>query len=75
MSKKYGIKVMVSVDDWIWVTEDQLQSKSDRSYIGFGMVYPVLFDDYWEAEEASQIWRKEGDDTDNYVRVVEYKGL
>lgn len=72
MSKKYAIKIMIAADDWIYVTEDQLSTKSESNYIGFGVVYPVLFDNFWEADEAAQIWRKEGDDTDNYVKVVEY---
>jgi hypothetical protein len=78
MSKQYGIKVMISADDcaddWIWVTEDQLQTKTERDYIGVGMVYPILFEDYWEAEEAAKMWKTEDDNSDNYVKVVEYKG-
>ena len=71
MSKRYAIKVKMG-DDWVYVTEDQLSTKTERDYIGFGMIYPVLFDNFWEAEEASEIWRKDGDRTDSFVKVVEY---
>lgn len=71
MSKRYAIKVKMG-DDWVYVTEDQLSTKTERDYIGFGMIYPVLFDNFWEAEEASEIWRKDADRTDSFVRVVEY---
>ena len=74
MSKKYGIKVMIAADDWVWVTKDQLEAKTTRESIGFAMLYPVLFESFWEAEEAAQIWRKEGDTSDQYVKVVEYNG-
>lgn len=71
MSKRYAIKVKMG-DDWVYVTEDQLTNRTERDYIGFGMIYPVLFENFWEAEEASGIWRKDGDTTDDFVKVVEY---
>ena len=75
MRKKYAIQIALSPGngDWIYLTEDQLSVHNKRTYVGFGMVYPVIFEEYWEAEDAAQIWRKKGDTTNDYVRVVEYK--
>ena len=74
MSKKYAIQILMSPghNDWTYITEDQMTVKAERDYVGFGVIYPVLFDEYWEAEETAQIWRKEDDTSDDYVKVVEY---
>lgn len=46
---KYGIKVPLAVDDYIWVTED-------TGKCGMFELQPVLYNDFDEAKAASEIW-------------------
>jgi len=65
--KKYAVKINLSVDDWIYVTED--------SGIGGGNCWdlkPVLFVSESEAERYAKIWRKKYNDG-RYVQVVQYE--
>lgn len=55
MSVKYGIKVPILKDDWVWVTHDQLGETND-SFSGFGQIHPLLFEDIWEAEEVAEVF-------------------
>lgn len=61
---KYAVKIMLSADDWIFVTEDTHGKCWDLT--------PVLFDDIQEAERFANIWRKKYNDN-RYVKVVEYE--
>jgi hypothetical protein len=61
---KYAVKIMLSADDWIYVTEDNGGNCWDLT--------PVLFDDIQEAERFAEIWRKKYKDN-RYVKVVEYE--
>lgn len=45
---KFGIKVPMAVDDYLWVTQDSGRGFSDRN--------PVLFDTKESALEAAKIW-------------------
>lgn len=46
---KYGIKVPMAVDDYIWVTKDRGQLSQDG-------LTPVLYDTKCEATQAAKIW-------------------
>ena len=46
---KYGIKVPLAVDDYIWVTKDRGQLSQDG-------LTPVLYDTKEEAKQAAKIW-------------------
>ena len=61
---KYAVMIMLSADDWIYVTEDNGGNCWDLT--------PVLFDDIQEAERFAEIWRKKYKDN-RYVKVVEYE--
>lgn len=63
MGSEYAIKVMLSVDDWIYVTED---SRGDLNNIN-----PVLFKSKEDAENFANTWRLKGKEA--YVKVVRYK--
>lgn len=58
---KYAVKIMLSEDDWIYITED-----TDNCFD----LTPVLFDDKELAEEFADTWRLKGK-IEN-VRVIEY---
>jgi hypothetical protein len=45
---KYGIKVPLAVDDYIWVTEIAEPGDFDLK--------PVLYDTFAEAQRAAEIW-------------------
>lgn len=45
---KYGIKVPLAVDDYIWVTKDGRGNGFD--------LQPMLYDTEDEAERAAEIW-------------------
>lgn len=62
MMTKYAIKVMLSKDDWIYVT------KPDGNMFE---VKPVLFNSRQEAEEFAQTWRIAGKEA--FVKVVRYR--
>lgn len=50
MSKiKYGIKIQLAVDDYIWVTED-------NNKCGMFEMYPELYETFCEAQEAAKHW-------------------
>lgn len=59
---KFAVKVMLSVDDWIYITEDTHGKCWDLK--------PVLFDTRAEAEEYAKTWRVRG--KDDCVKVEEY---
>lgn len=61
--KKYAIRIMLSADDWIYMTVDTGNC--------FDLV-PMLFDTQDEAEEAAKIWHKQG--RKPITEVVEYDG-
>lgn len=48
MKTKYAIKVMLSKDDWIYLTEPSESTMFE--------VKPVLFNSRQEAEEHAKIW-------------------
>lgn len=56
MKPRYGIKVPLAVDDYIWVTKDS------NNKLG---LEPLLFNTYSEAEEHAEIWG-------SMAKVVEY---
>lgn len=64
MKTKYGIKVMLAKDDWIWVTE-----KDDSSMFG---LRPMLYKSREEAEKFADEWRIKGREA--YVKVTRYRG-
>lgn len=59
---KYAIKVMLSKDDWIYVTVN-------KGYCDWDL-QPKLFDTLEEAEAFADSWRQKG--KEQYIRVVEY---
>lgn len=59
MTSKFGIKVMLSKDDWVWVTKQDL-----------GTLAPIVYDTYQEAEQFAASWRLSGKEA--FVKVVEY---
>lgn len=59
MTSKFGIKVMLSKDDWVWVTKQDL-----------GTLAPIVYDTYQEAEKFAASWRLSGKEA--FVKVVEY---
>ena len=61
---KYAVKIMLAVDDWIYITEDNGGNCWDLT--------PVLFSDIQEAERFAEKWRKKYKDN-RYVKVVEYE--
>ena len=61
MNKKYAIKIMLSADDWIYLTHP------DTSCYNLA---PALFDTKAEAEEAMQMFRQQR--RTPYVKVVEF---
>jgi hypothetical protein len=60
---KYAVKVMLSVDDWIYITEDTGGNCWDLK--------PVLFDNHKEAEKFVDKLRLK--DSRRSVKVVEYE--
>lgn len=60
---KFAVKVMLTADDWIYITEDTRGKCWDLK--------PVLFDTRSEAEEYSKIWSN-GVERNRFVKVVEY---
>jgi hypothetical protein len=62
MTPKYGIKVMIAKDDWIWVIE-----QNDSAPFG---ISPILYNSLEEAEKAANFWRLSG--KESFVKVVEY---
>lgn len=60
---KYAIKVMLAVEDWIYVTEDTGGNCWD--------LRPVLFDNKKDAEKFADTWRLK--DRRGNVKVVEYE--
>ena len=60
----YAIRINLSENDWIYVTEDNGGNCWDLT--------PVLFDDIQNAERFAEIWRKKYKDN-RYVKVVEYE--
>ena len=60
---QYAVKVMLAVDDWIYVTEDTGKCDFDLK--------PVLFDTQDEAEDFASAWRLTG--SEKNVKVVEYE--
>lgn len=61
---KYAVKIMLAVDDWIYITEDNGGNCWDLT--------PVLFSDIKEAERFADTWRLKGKGRN--VEVVEYDG-
>ena len=59
---KFAVKVMLAVDDWIYVTEGTRGKCWDLK--------PVLFDTRPEAEEYAKSWTKKG--VERFVKVVDY---
>ena len=59
---KYAVKIMLAVDDWLYVTEDTGKCDWD--------LQPVLFDSEDEAESFAAAWRLAG--AEKSVKVVEY---
>jgi len=55
---KYGIKLALAVDDYIWVTEDTGRCDFD--------LRPVLYNTFDEAEKAAKRWG-------SLAKVEEYK--
>ena len=53
MSKKikYGIKLQIAVDDYIWVTEDNRKG-------GMFELRPKLYRTFDEAQAAAKSWKK-----------------
>jgi len=53
MSKKikYGIKLQIAVDDYIWVTEDNRKC-------GMFELRPKLYSTFKEAQAAAKTWKK-----------------
>ena len=53
MSKKikYGIKLQIAVDDYIWVTEDNRKC-------GMFELRPKLYSTFDEAQAAAKSWKK-----------------
>lgn len=47
-NQKYGIKIPIAVDDYIWVTELAEPGEFD--------LRPVLYDTVEEAQAAAEIW-------------------
>jgi len=62
MTPKFGIKVMLAKDDWIWVIK-----KDDSAMFG---ISPILYDSKEEAEKFAKEWRVSGKEA--FVKVVEY---
>lgn len=62
MKTKYAIKVMLSKDDWIYVTEP------DRTMFE---VRPMLFKTRDAAEDFADSWRQKGKEA--YIKVVRYR--
>lgn len=60
---KYAVKIMLAVDDWIYITEDTGGNCWD--------LQPVLFDSRKEAEKYADVWRIK--DRRRTVKVVEYE--
>jgi len=50
MKTKYAIKLMLSADDWIYVTED--------TEAPMFQIHPMLFNTRHEAEEHAETWNK-----------------
>ena len=50
MSRKYGIKIMMSVDDYVWVTKDH--GRCDFTLV------PQLYNTFAEAKAAAKKWGK-----------------
>jgi len=61
MKKRYAIKVMLSADDWIYITEDNGGNCWD--------LVPLLFKTKKEAMEHAKIW------SSRHTKVVEYDDL
>jgi len=59
MKTKYAIKLMLSADDWIYVTED---TEAPMFHI-----HPVLFDSRQAAEKHAEIWNK------RFTKVVRWR--
>lgn len=60
---KYAIKVMLSKDDWVYVTQD-------HGFCDWNLK-PKLFSTIDEAEAFANSWRQKG--KEEFVKVVEYK--
>ena len=60
---KYAVKIMLSADDWIYITHDTSRNCWDLT--------PVTFDDRKDAERFAETWRLTSGDT-RFVKVVEY---
>ena len=60
---KYAVKIMLSADDWIYITEDSGGNCWDLT--------PVLFSDIQEAERFAETWHHKYHGK-RYVKVVEY---
>lgn len=60
---KYAIKVMLSIDDWIYVTED-------HRFCDWNLKLK-LFNTLNEAEAFADSWRQKG--KEEFVKVVEYE--
>ena len=63
MKTRYAVKIALSVDDWIYVTEKDENTMFE--------VRPVLFNTRQEAEEHAAIWRQNG--RKEYIKVVRYR--
>ena len=59
----YAVKIMLSKDDWIFITQDTGGNCWDLT--------PETFNDRKDAERFAEIWRKKYKDN-RYVKVVEY---
>ena len=59
MKTKYAIKLMLSADDWIYVTEDK---EAPMFHI-----HPMLFDSRQAAEKHAEIWNK------RFTKVVRWR--
>jgi hypothetical protein len=59
----YAVKIMLSKDDWIFVTKDTGGNCWDLT--------PETFDDKKDAERFAGLWRKNYKDS-RCVKVVEY---
>lgn len=61
---KYAVKIMLSKDDWIFVTEDTSDNCRD--------LVPYTFVEKSDAESFAEIWRKKYRDN-RFVKVVKYE--
>ena len=62
--KKYAVKIMLSADDWIYVTEDTRDNCWD--------LVPVVFNDKKEADKFAKTWHHKYNGT-RFVKVVSYE--